>query len=224
MARSFLLQQLQLHLRDSFLSKIYSLFKSCKSASHLCKPPAELWKAKNQKHFPEYFSSRPILVNFHHPSLVRFLYFNCLMNGVPMTTGDECDDLNYSHCFWLIISLFCPCFKVIECHLTKSVWYWSSTSYLFVNLCLLLRSKGLWVLSGHQIEVYWLHDIVLLCDILKCHVESFFCGIFCSFLFMEIHTTSINQFCKKKQASPFFKIKEGRPHLKCVTHIWVLPK
>ena len=146
MARSFLLQQLQFHLRDSFLSKIGSLFfKSCKSASQFCELPAELWKAKNQKHFPEYFSSRPFLVNFNDTSLVlvRFLYFNCLMNGVSMTTGDECDDLNYSHWCWLIISLFCPCFKVIECHLTKSIWYWSSTSYLFINLCLLLRSKGL---------------------------------------------------------------------------------
>ena len=76
-----------------------------------CKSPAELWKAKNQKHFPEYFSSRPILVNFHHPSLVRFLYFNCLMNGVSMTTGDECDDLNYSHWCWLMISLFLPLFQ-----------------------------------------------------------------------------------------------------------------
>ena len=208
MARSFLLQQLQLHLRDSILSKIYSLFLNLAKVPHTyvnSQPSFE--RQKNQKHFPEYFSSRPFLVNFNYTSLVRFLYFNSLMNGVPMTTGDECDDLNYSHCFWLIISLFCPCFKVIKCHFTKSIWYWWSTSYLFVNLCLLLRSKGLWVLSGHQIEVYWLHDIVLLCDILKCHVERFFCGIFCSFLFMEIHTTSINQFCKKKQASPFFKTK-----------------
>ena len=54
-------------------------------------------RQKNQKHFPEYFSSRRFLVNFNHTSLVRFLYFNSLMNGVPMTTGDECDDLNYSH-------------------------------------------------------------------------------------------------------------------------------
>lgn len=95
MARSFLLQQLQLHLRDSFLSKIYYFFLNLAKVPHTyVNPQPSFERRKSKKHFPEDFSSRPFLVNFNHTSLVRFLYFNCLMNGVSMTTGDECDDLN----------------------------------------------------------------------------------------------------------------------------------